>query len=554
VNPRVVLLRCGEAVVEARETAADGAAVAVTRLAVGELAGFVRQRERAGVRWVWDDTTRWYPALLEAGVRVERCTDLRLAHAILRRSPFVDQALLAADETPRWDALQPVTPDAPALFPLEDPADRLDPVAEDARQQAALAASAERGRLGLLLAAESCGALVAAEMTSAGLPWRADVHERLLTELLGPRPRPGERPAVLERRVAEIRAALGAPGLNPDSPGELLRALQAAGLPVADTRSWTLEQLDHPAVPALLEYKKLARLLAANGWAWLETWVRDGRFRSHFLPGGVVTGRWASNGGGALSVPMQVRPAAIADPGWRFVVADVAQLEPRVLAGMSGDAAMAEAARSSDLYDGMVAGGAVATRAEAKVGMLGAMYGGTRGESGRMMPRLARRYPRAIGLVEEAARAGERGQVVHTLLGRGSPAPTGSWADRPVDLGEPPDEGSSRQERDRHRRAWGRFTRNFVVQGTGAEWALCWLADLRNRLWRLGGCGTVRERPHLVFFLHDEVVVHAPEHLTDAVVEEVRHAAAAAGRLLFGAFPVDFPLDVAVVRSWADAG
>jgi DNA polymerase I len=63
----------------------------------------------------------------------------------------------------------------------------------------------------------------------------------------------------------------------------------------------------------------------------------------------------------------------------------------------------------------------------------------------------------------------------------------------------------------------------------------------------------VRERPHLVFFLHDEVVVHAPEHLTDAVVEEVRHAAAA-GRLLFGAFPVDFPLDVAVVRSWADAG
>ena len=47
--------------------------------------------------------------------------------------------------------------------------------------------------------------------------------------------------------------------------------------------------------------------------------------------------------------------------------------------------------------------------------------------------------------------------------------------------------GGSREDRDRHRRAWGRFTRNFVVQGTGAEWALCWLADLRNRLWRLAG-------------------------------------------------------------------
>jgi DNA polymerase-1 len=525
----------------------------VTRLPVEELARFVREREVEPVRWVWDDTTRWYPGLLEAGVRVERCTDLRLTHAVLRRSPFVDQSFLVDDETPGWDALQPVTATDHALFPLEDPADRLDPVAEHQRQQAAVAGSDDRGRLGLLLAAESSGALVAAEMTHAGLPWRADVHESLLTELLGPRPIPGRRPAVLERLSAEVRAAFQAPGLNPDSPGELLRALQTAGLPVSDTRSWTLEQLEHPGIPALLEYKKLSRLLQANGWNWLDTWVRDGRFRSYFLPGGVVTGRWASNGGGALSVPTQVRPAAVADDGWRFVVADVAQLEPRVLAGMSGDTAMAEAARSSDLYQGMVAGGAVATRAEAKVGMLGAMYGGTRGESGRMMPRLTRSYPRAIGLVEEAARAGERGEVVHTLLGRGSPVPTGAWSERPVELGEPPDEGGSKEERDRSRRAWGRFTRNFVVQGTGAEWTLCWLADLRNRLWRLGGTGTVSERPHLVFFLHDEVVVHAPEHLAEDVAEEVRRAAESAGRLLFGGFPVDFPLDVAVVESWADA-
>jgi DNA polymerase I len=549
---RILLLRRGDGAVEARECADGGPASPGTRVTAAGFPGFVREREAGRVRWVWDDTTRWYPALLADGVRVERCTDLRLAHAILRRSPFVDQALLAGDDTAGWDTLQPVTASAPALFPLEDPADRLDPVAEHERQRAALEASGQRGRLGLLLAAESSGALVAAEMTHAGLPWRSDVHERLLTDLLGPRPVAGQRPAVMERLLAEVRAALGAPGLNPDSPGELVRALQAVGLQVTDTRSWTLEQLDHPAVPPLLEYKKLSRLLAANGWAWLETWVRDGRFRSYFVPGGVVTGRWASNGGGALSVPTQVRPAAIADEGWRFVVADVAQLEPRVLAGMSGDTAMAEAARSADLYQGMVDRGAVATRAEAKVGMLGAMYGGTRGESGRMMPRLTRRYPRAIGLVEEAARAGERGEVVHTLLGRGSPAPTGAWAQRPLELGEPADEGGSREDRDRRRRAWGRFTRNFVVQGTGAEWALCWLADLRNRLWRLGQ-GPLGARPHLVFFLHDEVVVHAPEHLAEEVVGEVHRAAAEAGRLLFGSFPVDFPLDVAVVRSWADA-
>jgi DNA polymerase-1 len=146
----------------------------------------------------------------------------------------------------------------------------------------------------------------------------------------------------------------------------------------------------------------------------------------------------------------------------------------------------------------------------------------------------------------------ERGEVVHTLLGRGSPSPQGEWAARAVDLGEPAEDEVPREVRDRHRRSWGRFTRNFVVQGTGAEWALCWLADLRNRLWRLGD-GPLEERPHLVFFLHDEVLVHTPEHLADEVAEEVRSAAATAGRLLFGSFPVDFPLDVAVVRSWADA-
>jgi DNA polymerase-1 len=550
---RILLARRGGDAIEARECSGDGSTGAVDRVSAADLPGFVRQREIAPVRWVWDDTTRWYPALLAAGVRVERCHDLRLGHAILRRSPFVDQALLTGGDTPGWDRLLPVTAADPALFPLDDPADLLDPVAEHGRQQAAMAASAERGRLGLLLAAESSGALVAAEMTQAGLPWRADVHERLLTELLGPRPAAGHRPVALERLLVAIRAAFQAPELNPDSPGALLRALRVAGLPVEDTRSWTLEQLEHPGVPALLEYKKLSRLLQANGWNWLDSWVRDGRFRPYFLPGGVVTGRWASTGGGALSVPTQVRPAAVADDGWRFVVADVAQLEPRVLAGMSGDAAMADAARSADLYQGMVAGGAVATRADAKVGMLGAMYGATRGESGRLMPGLTRRYPRAIGLVEAAARAGERGEVVHTLLGRGSPLPTGAWAERAVDLGEADDVGATTEDRDRARRSWGRFTRNFVVQGTGAEWALCWLADLRNRLWRLGGPGTPSRRPHLVFFLHDEVVVHTPEELADVVVEEVRHAALTAGRLLFGAFPIDFPLDVSVVRSWSDA-
>ena len=47
-------------------------------------------------------------------------------------------------------------------------------------------------------------------------------------------------------------------------------------------------------------------------------------------------------------------------------------------------------------------------------------------------------------------------------------------------------------------RDWGRFTRNFVVQGTAAEWALCWLADLRRRLRALGDVDGVRPRARLL--------------------------------------------------------
>ena len=103
------------------------------------------------------------------------------------------------------------------------------------------------------------------------------------------------------------------------------------------------------------------------------------------------------------------------------------------------------------------------------------------------------------------------------------------------------------------RRSWGRFTRNFVVQGTAAEWALSWMAGLRRRLVLLGPGLPLHERPHLVFFLHDEIVVHTPAALADTVAREVRAAAEDAGRLLFGAVPVQFPVTVAVVDSYDKA-
>src|SRR6185436_15745221 len=113
--------------------------------------------------------------------------------------------------------------------------------------------------------------------------------------------------------------------------------------------------VDHPAVRPLLEYKELYRIWVAHGWSWLDAWVRDGRFRPEYVPGGVVSGRWGARGGGALQVPKVVRRAVVAEPGWRFVVADAGQLEPRVLAAVSGDERFAAAGAAGDLYAALAA-------------------------------------------------------------------------------------------------------------------------------------------------------------------------------------------------------
>jgi DNA polymerase-1 len=537
---------------------------------------------------VWASAAGLYPRLLRAGVRVARCHDVELAERLLlardglagrpaslagawarlrgQAAPALAGPGPAAAGRPGQDALfDPAAPDFP------DPGAELDALAAvHAGQLKRIAADEHPGRLQLLVAAESAGALAAAEMAWHGLPWRADVHDELLTGLLGPRPArgagargvPGPRPARLAELAEAISAALHRP-VNPDSPAQVLRALAAEGIQLSSTRSAVLRTADHPAAALLLEYKALARLHAAYGWAWLDEWVASGRFHPEYVVGGVVSGRWASRGGGALQIPRVLRQAVVADPGHLLVVADAAQLEPRVLAALADDHAFAAAASTGDLYQAL-AGAFGGDRGKAKVALLSAMYGGAGGEAGQLLAVLRRRFGRAAQYVEAAARAGEEGRVVRSRLGRTCPPPSDTW--RAVTaVADDPAAGEARAGRSL--RARGRFTRNFVVQASAADWAIVLLAGLRRRLAALGGpngfaAGPVPGRAgqlpgdglaQLVFFQHDEVIVHCPEALAGAVVEAVQAAAAQAGRLVFGPTPVRFPVTTAVVASYADA-
>ncbi|MGW6421628.1 bifunctional 3'-5' exonuclease/DNA polymerase [Nocardia sp. NPDC055053] len=521
------------------------------------LAEAVRSRPEVE-RWVWRSTAEIYRTLLAAGVRVERCYDVQAAEALLIGHEE-GQAGQARSLAAAWARLRnlPVPPDAPAraaetqpsLFesapvPLPPGTDEFTALLEVYAGQVARTAHTEHPeRMRLLLAAESAGMLVATEMSRSGIPWRADVHRALLDTMLGERVPGAPEP----RRMAELaddvsRAFGGAVRVRPDLPNEIVKAFARAGIVLSSTRKWELQRVDHPAVAPLLAYKSLYRLYTAHGWSWLEQWVHGGRFRPEYLPGGTVTGRWTTNGGGALQIPKVIRQAIRADPGWCLVVADADQMEPRVLAAVSRDPGLMEVAgRGEDLYADLAARGFGGDRARAKIALLGAIYGQTSGDALIHLAGLRRRYPAAVAYVDDAARAGEEGRLVRTWLGRTCPPLSVAAPEEPDQAQENPGGyGSSSAARAR-----GRFTRNFVVQGSAADWALLLLAGVRHAIAGL--------RAELVFFQHDEVIVHCPAEEAPMVTAAIAAAAETAGTLAFGSTPVRFPFTTAVVECYGDA-
>ncbi|WP_320776534.1 bifunctional 3'-5' exonuclease/DNA polymerase [Streptomyces sp. CRN 30] len=568
------------ALVEAEDGRVDVAPLGPDGLLAGpvrhepDLVTAVRTRPQV-TRWVWRTTAGTYPRLLAAGVRVERCYDVEVAENLLLghegrhgepRSAAAALARLRGTPVPPDPPQRAADPGAqPSLFeprPLHVPLTDL--VEVYAAQQRRHEATDRPDRMRLLTAAESAGTLVATEMNHTGLPWSPDVHRQVLHELLGERYAGGGEPRRLAELAEEVSRAFGR-RVRPELPADVVKAFAQTGTKVRSTRRWEIESVDHPAVRPLLEYKRLYRIWVAHGWSWLQDWVRDGRFRPEFLAGGTVTGRWVTNGGGALQIPKVVRRACVADPGWRLVVADADQMEPRVLAAISRDPGLMEVAgRTTDLYQEVSDRAFAGDREQAKLAVLGAVYGQTSGDGLKNLAALRRRFPRAVAYVDDAARAGEEGRLVRTWLGRTSPpaAGAGAVAEEAGIPQDDPGEGFAQVSATESgaesgadewtpgyaspdSRARGRFARNFVVQGSAADWALLLLAALRREL-----AGMAAE---LVFFQHDEVIVHCPEEEAESVVGAIEKAAGLAGRLTFGPTPVRFPFTTAVVECYADA-
>ena len=287
----------------------------------------------------------------------------------------------------------------------------------------------------------------------------------------------------------------------------------------------------HPVVPALLEWRTAERIATTYGLRWIEQHIGvDDRLRGTWRVCDGAAGRMTAEAG-LHNLPAMLRPAVRADPGHAFVRADLGQIEPRVLAVVSGDRGLAEATLADDLY-APVAERLGVERPVAKVAVLAAMYGQRSGSAGRALEGLERAYPVAMSLLDRAYEAGRLGHEIRTYGGRLIPT-SRFLADHPI--GTEPTLDAAR----------GRFVRNAVIQGAAAEFFKAWAATVRATTRHLGA--------RIVLCLHDELLVHVPRDRAEEAGTAVEAALTDAARRWSAGAPVRFVADTSIIERWSDA-
>ena len=375
---------------------------------------------------------------------------------------------------------------------------------------------------------ESTAELLCAELAGDGLPVDRNAAEELLATIIGPRPRSDQDArAIRAARDAEVlKHAPPGSAVDLRSPLQVKALLVAAGFDVPDTRAWRLEPFkdENPLVAALLEWRKAERIATTYGYSWLDACLgENGRLRGAWTGSDGAAGRMTASAG-LHNMPAVLRQAVIAEPGHLFIRADLGQIEPRVLATVSGDKALAAATRAADMYLPVAAALGV-DRPTAKVAMIAAMYGQTTGHGGEAGRRMRKAYPVAMAYLDDADRAARNGHDLRTYGGR---------------LVQMSEGGSPAQVSGR-----GRYGRNALIQGAAAELFKMWAVTARAR--------GLPIHARIVLCLHDELLVHVPEENADAAVQLVGDCLVETAKRWAPRGDVAFVADISVVRSWADA-
>jgi len=334
--------------------------------------------------------------------------------------------------------------------------------------------------------------------------------------------------------------------INLDSPSQVQAALHNLGIPVEGTRAFELQHFarDHAVVARLLEYRGVTKQMTAYGRTMLDhIHPVTGRVHPSFVQIGAPSGRFACMDPSVQQIPNapEYRDCIRAPEGRKLVVADYSQIELRILADWSQDAALLKAFQSgedlhkvtaSQMFNVPLDEVSKQQRSAAKALNYGLLYGmGAQGLAGRVessvaeAEQLIRKYFHAYQGVERWLReAGER-----AVRDRQTRTRAGRLVRFEFDESDRSQAGGI-----------GRLGKNVPIQGTSADITKRAMAQLDASLADIDAV--------MVNTIHDELVVECGADVADEARDRVERAMTQAGREYIKSIPV--VVDTTVADSW----
>ena len=363
----------------------------------------------------------------------------------------------------------------------------------------------------------------------------------------------------IEELTAEIHAMAGEE-FNINSPKKLGEILfEKLGLKNGkktktgySTSAEVLEKLKnaHPIIPKILEYRQLTKLNSTYAEG-LAGYIRaDGRIHGKFHQTVTVTGRISSADPNLQNIPTrmplgrEIRKVFIPEEGSVFVDADYSQIELRVLAHMSGDAALIAAYQAdedihaitaSQVFDVPLDQVDSTLRRKAKAVNFGIVYGISsfglgqdldisRKEAEGYIEKYFATYGKVKEFLDRTVEDAKKNGYTVTMFGRRRPIPELASSNFMT-------------------RSFGeRAAMNAPVQGTAADIIKIAMVRVNRRLKK------EHLQSKLVLQIHDELIIETKKEEVETVqkilVQEMMHAADLAVPLL---------VDANVGDSWYDA-
>ena len=332
-----------------------------------------------------------------------------------------------------------------------------------------------------------------------------------------------------EELKEEVYKLTGQRGFNLNSPQQLGKVLfEDLDLPHGkktqrgySTDADTLEKLadKHPCIPAILKYRQVVKLNSTYIDALLRKMDATGRVHTYFDQTGTATGRISSSEPNLQNIPVrtemgrEIRKAFIAGPGCVLADADYSQIELRVMAHFSGDAAMVDAFRkgqdihtrtAAEVYGVPMEEVTREMRSSAKAVNFGLVYGisefglarnigVSRYQAADFIARYFLRYPGVKKFMDEAVKKGyDQGYAV-TMMGRRRQLPELKSSNANIrNFGE-------------------RAAMNTPVQGTAADIIKLAMVRVHDALKKEG------LKARLILQVHDELLIETPKEEEETV-------------------------------------